>query len=109
MFHSQNKKSEIRQHLPPLKINNTVVERAKTSKFLTVVVDENLPRKPHINALALKTAKNIDIVFRSCDYINQNVLKQLYFSFMHSNINYANVRWGSTHHPKLEILYRYKK
>ena len=103
-LHSQNKKSEISEHLPPLKINGTLVERVKTSKFFGVTLDKNLSWKPHIDALALRTSKNIGINFRSCDYMNKNLLKQLRFSFIHSYIDYANIIWESTHQSKLEIL-----
>ena len=53
-LYSQNKKSEIPQHLPSLKTNNTLVEQGKTSKFLRVVFGENLLWKPHSDVLALK-------------------------------------------------------
>ena len=56
-LYSQNKKSEISQHLPSLKINNTLVEQGKTSKFLRVVFGENLLWKPHSDVLALKISK----------------------------------------------------
>ena len=42
LCHPQDKNSEIPQHLPPLKINNTLVEGLKVSKFLGVVLDEKL-------------------------------------------------------------------
>ena len=90
LFHSQNKKLEIPQHLAPLKINDALVERAKTSKFLGVVLDKNLLWKPRIDALALNISKNIGIIFRCRDYMTKNLFKQPYFSFTHSYINYAN-------------------
>ena len=84
LFHSQNKKSEIPQHLLPLEISDALVKRAKTSKLLGVVLDKNLSWKPHRDALAVKISKNIGIIFRSLDYMNKNLLKQLYFSFIHT-------------------------
>ena len=83
LFHSQNKKSEIPQHLHPLEISDTLVKRAKASKFLGVVLDKNLSWKRHIGALAVEISKNVGIIFRSLDYMNKNLLKQLYFSFIH--------------------------
>lgn len=49
------KKPEISQNLSPLKINDTLAEKTKTSKFLGVALDENLLWKPHIDGLAIKT------------------------------------------------------
>lgn len=55
LFHSVYKKPEISQNLSPLKINDTLAEKTKTSKFLGVALDENLLWKPHIDGLAVKT------------------------------------------------------
>ena len=71
LFHFQNKKSEIPQHLP-LEISDALVKTAKTSKLLGVVLDKNLSWKPHRDALVVKISKNIGIIFRSLDYMNKN-------------------------------------
>ena len=83
---------EIPEHLPPLEISDTLLKRAKTSKFLGVVLDGNFSWKPYIDALVLKISKNIGIIFISRDYVNKNLLKQPYFSFKHRYINYASIR-----------------
>lgn len=41
--------------------------------------------------------------------MHKNLLKQSYFSFTHSYINYTNNTWRSTHHSKLESLFRHQK
>lgn len=41
--------------------------------------------------------------------MHKNLLNQSYFSFTHSYINYTNNTWRSTHHSKLESLFRHQK
>ena len=43
LVHSQNKNPEILQHLLLLKFNDTLAERAITSKFLGVALVKSLP------------------------------------------------------------------
>ena len=37
--------------------------------------------------------------------LSKQCLNQLYFSFIHSYVNYANIAWASTSKSKLERLY----
>ena len=70
------------------------------------MIDENLSWKPHINTVNSKIAKSIGILYKTRSILNKSLLKQLYFSFIHSYLNYGNVAWASTHKTKLECLNR---
>ena len=52
--------------------------------------------------------KSIDIPYRT-RLISPRKLNQLYFSFVDSYLNYANLAWGSTQKTKLSTLYRQQK
>ena len=56
-----------------------------------------------------KVAKSIGILYRARFVLNRQCLKQIYFSFIYSYINYANIAWASTHKSKLTYLYRQQK
>ena len=79
-FNSQNRKSEIPQHFS-LKIYDTLVERAKTSKSLGVVLNENLSWKSHMDTLALNISKSIGIIFTqpvfTCLKLTRETLEQM--------------------------------
>ena len=90
-------------------MNSTLISREVAIKFLGVFLDENLTWKNHIQMIENKVAKSISILYRAKFHLNKYCLKQIYFSFIHSYINYANIAWASTHKSKLMRLYRQQK
>ena len=43
-----------------------------------------------------RIAKNKGLIYKAKPYLNKGSLLGLYFSYIHSYINYANLVWGST-------------
>ena len=74
------------------------------TKFLGVFINENLSWKQHTEIMSSKISKSIGILYISRDVLSKHCLKQLYFSFIHSYVNYANIAWASTSKSKLERL-----
>ena len=109
LFHSYRKKSVIPDELPVLKMDNTEIKRDSVTKFLGIFIDENLTWKPQIANTLTKIFKIIGIFYRSRNLISKHLLKQLYFSFIHSYLNYGNIAWGSTCRTNLISLYRSQK
>ena len=68
-----------------------------------------LMKTSHGNDVSTKISKSIGILYKSRGIVKQSLLKQLYFSFIHCHLNYANIAWASTYKSKLEGLYRRQK
>ena len=85
-------------------MNNTLIGRKDSLKFLGVLIDENLLWKSHIKLLESKLACAIGLLYKSRPFLDLNARKLLYFSFVHSHLSYANIVWGATHPSKLEKL-----
>ena len=66
------------------------------------MLDEHISQNNHINTLEYKLAKNIGLLNRASYFLNEHSLKTIYFSYMPSYLNYANVAWGSTYVTKLK-------
>ena len=49
------------------------------------------------------------LLYKARNLVNSHFLKQLYFSYIHSYLTYANITWGSTHKSNLMGLYRQQK
>ena len=105
LFHSSHQKDNIPLKIPLLKINNHDIKRVMSTKFLGVMLDENLCWKAHINLLNSKISKAIGVMYKSRNFLTQSCLINLYFALIHCYLNYANIAWGSTHKSKLNCLH----
>jgi hypothetical protein len=109
LFHSASKRRLIPSVLPQLQIDNDVIERETVTKFLGVLIDENLSWKKRIECVTNKVSKSIGILYRTRIIIGKKNLAKLYFAFVQSYINYACIAWASTNKTKLEPLLRRQK
>ena len=109
LFHPLSKRQFFPQTLSNLPIEDIHIKREHVTKILGVFIDENLSWKQHIEIISSKISKSIGILYKSRDVLRKQCLKQLYFSFIHSYVKYANIAWVSTSKSKLERLYRFQK
>ena len=91
LFHPLSKRQFLPQTLPNLLIEDIHIKREHVTKFLGVFIDESLPWKQHIEIMSSKVSKSIGILYKSRDVSSKQCLNQLYFSFIHSYVNYANI------------------
>ena len=87
-----------------LAINGKVIQWTTSIKFLGILRDEQLSWKNHISIVENKVAKNIGSLHKAKNVFSKGGLKTLYFSFVHSYLNYGNIVWGSTTRTKLKKL-----
>ena len=91
-------------------INNKLIERKRFIKFLGAVLAECISWQDHIRITAKnKIAKNIGLIYRVKQLLNTSSLKSIYFSYIHTYVNYANIAWASTQKTKLKIIYTKQK
>ena len=68
----------------------TLVIFIDLSKFLCVLIDENLTWKNHIEVVENKISKNNGVLYRASHLLDFKNLLKIYFYFTHIYINYAN-------------------
>ena len=76
-FHPAQKSNTIPLRLPKLEINKNTIERETVSKFLGVILDENLTWKAHINTIKNKISKNLGLLYKARHIVNISCLTQL--------------------------------
>ena len=108
-FHNRNQRDNIPLKLPNLQISSNVIERVSHLKFLGLIIDENLSWNQHIKKLETQIAKTIGMMYKVRPFLNENCLKQLYFSLIHSHLTYANIGWASNFETKLSKLFSLQK
>ena len=100
-FHRIQDINNLHLRLPILKINDYDIKRSSPIKFLRVLVDEHLSWSDHINILENKLSENLSLLYKSKHFLNANGIKSLYYSFLHSYLNYGNIAWCSTSMTKI--------
>ena len=103
-FHKFSQKDNIPLKLHSLAINEKVIERTTSIKFLGILLDEHLSWKNHISVVENKVSKNIGILNKAKNTFSNGCFKILFSSFVHSYLNYGNIAWGSTSRTKLKKL-----
>ena len=71
LFHPSRKKRNIPVNLPKLEIDNTKIKRECVTKFLGLLIDENLTWKPHIDSVNTKISKSVGILYKSRNMLNK--------------------------------------
>ena len=109
LFHKNYCEDEILLKPPTLMISNNNTERKPSIKFLGVMLDEHICWIDHVRTLEKKIAKNIGLIYRVSHFLNEDSLETVYFSYIHSCLNYANIAWASTYRTKLKRVYLKQK
>ena len=109
LFHKLTDQENIPLKLQSLQLNGKIIERGNSLKFLGVILDEHLTWKKHMQLIENKVSKNAGVFYKTSKLINSKCLRSIYFSFIHSYINYANIAWASTNKTKLKKLFGKQK
>ena len=99
----------IKRDLTPLLLPKLNVIRSECLKSLGVLLDENICWKEHIKYIESEIAKNIGLLYKAKPYIDKHSLLPLHHSYIHSNISYGNIAWGSTARTNLKKIYSQQK
>ena len=106
MIFSRSRNLEL---LSTLKIANLPIERLTESKFLGVIVDENLTWSRHIKTIQTKMARYIGLMYKLKSQLPLMVRIQIFHSFVQSHINYCSLVWGFSAKTNIDSLFRTQK
>ena len=102
LFHKCIDQENIPLKLPLLQLNSNIIERENSLKFLGVILDKHLTWKKQTQLIENKVSKNVGVLYKASKLINSKCLRSIYFSFIHSYINYANINYAwATSIPKI--------
>ena len=88
LFHKCIDQENFPLKLPLLQLNSNIIERENSLKFLGVILDEHLTWK---KTYTTQVSKNFGVLYKASKLINSKCLRSIYFSFIRSYINYANI------------------
>ena len=90
-------------------LDDTVLDRVKYTKFLGVLIDENLTWKCHIDSVSKTLSRNIGIMNKLKYFIPGRISYSLYCTFILPYINYGILIWGNTCKVYLDKLTKLQK
>ena len=91
LFHKNPYNDDIPAKIPALMVGSNNTERTSSIKFLKVMLDEYISWIDHVRTVENKIAKNIGLLHRVSQFLNEDSRKTVYFSYIHSYLNYANI------------------
>ena len=77
------------------------IERASTTKFLGVLIDERLKWDHHIKHVAIKLSKVCGIIYQIRKKITPEALYAIYYSLVYPHLIYCISVWGGTYKEHL--------
>ena len=87
IFHSRHK--EISHVTLEPTLNGDKIERVKNHNFLGVVIDKHISWEYHTEMLSIKISKYCGVLSRLKNYLPLFILRTMYFSMVHSHLNYG--------------------
>ena len=90
-------------------INNSIIKRQFSVKYLGVTIDENLKWEGHINKISLTLSRNIGVMGRVRPYLSPKELVLLYNTLILPHLCYCAVVWGGSYAVRLNKIVKLQK
>ena len=90
-------------------INNIKIGVTERTKFLGVIIDQNLSFQSHILYIKGKVAPGIGILYKSRPYFSLEIMRMLYNAFVYPYFTYCIEVWGNAYQSYLEPLVKLQK
>jgi len=106
LFHFRQKKITLDLKL---KIDDCEIEQATFTKFLGVILQENLSWKNHISILSNKIYKNVGILRALQHKLPTSMMFKLYNTLVYPYLQYCNIAWASQQNIHTKDLFILQK
>ena len=94
---------------PSLMLNGREIKQVSKTKFLGVIIDEDLSWRPQIDSVSRKLASCIGALYRIQDAVPKILHKQLYHTLFESHMTYCISVWGGQSFNTLNRLFVIQK
>ena len=90
--------------VPPVVINNEIINEITEIKFLGVTVEQHLHWRPHIESAKATIAKQCGILYLVRNSLDQQSLLLIYYSLIYPSLTYCLAVWGGASSTALNSL-----
>ena len=77
--------------------SNSVITNINCTKFLGLILDSTLSWKDHISGLTSRLNKACYAIRAIKPLMSLDVMKLIYYSYVHSVLSYSIIFWGNSH------------
>ena len=77
-------------------INNVILQRTNSLKYLGVIIDYKLNWTQHIAHVKNKISKGIGIMYKARNYLSKLSMRKLYDSYIYPSLIYCIEVWGTS-------------
>ena len=93
-----------RTHNNVISIDGVQISEVNFVKFLGLYIDKYLKWDVHISNISKKVSPVVGILYKISTCIPQSVRRVIYFSLIHSHLQYLNIVWGRAYQVHLQQL-----
>ena len=86
-----------------------ITTQLTNTKFLGVLINDNLTWTDHIFTVFNKTSKNLGIIRKLSNTLPNDVLHTLYNTLIAQYLSYCNIAWGTSDSRMVNTLFEVKK
>ena len=79
-----------------IKMRGTDISRTRNTKFLGVIIDDELKFKEQTECVAKKMSRGTGIMFRMSPFVPRFILSILYYSLVYPYVSYCLLVWGNS-------------
>ena len=92
-----------------IKLDGVSLNRVSSTKFLDVIIDENLTWKNHIDAISKTISRNTGMLTKVKHFVPENIMYSLYCTLILPYINYGVLIRGNTSKIYLNKIFKLQK
>ena len=92
IYHSYKKNADV---IHELRVYDNRVKRAKSAKYLGMIIDETLSWNEHVTNLCNTLSRNFNLFYNIRNIIPDQLKKNLYYSLVYSHIQYGIELYGA--------------
>ena len=81
------------------------IEKVEVTKFLGILIDNNLSWKSHTNHITKIVSKYNGIIRKVHPFLNKDSLHTLYNTLVLPYLSYCTIVWGDRNNPNLDSLF----
>ena len=102
-------RARIKTNSSKISIRDSEISRVFSTKFLGIIIDDQLKWLEHIQYIKNKVSKSVGILCKVQKYLDQQTLHNLYYTFVYPYLIYGVEIWGNACNVYLDPLVKLQK